>query len=76
MSVITNNLLLGDEGYFLTKSLRFRSSASAYLNRTPASAGNRRIFTYSCWLKRGLLDTTYNKYFFSAKTGVSIRDAM
>jgi len=34
-------------------SLRFRASASAYLNRTPASAGNRKTFTYSGWIKRG-----------------------
>ena len=43
--------------YNLTKSLRFRSSASAYLNRTPASAGNRRTFTINFWLKRGELGT-------------------
>lgn len=42
-------------GYNLTKSLRFRSSASAYLNRTPASATNRQIYTWSGWVKRGTL---------------------
>jgi hypothetical protein len=36
-------------------SLRFRSSASAYLNRTPASAGNRQTWTWSAWVKRGTL---------------------
>ena len=41
----------------LTNSLRFRSSASAYLSRTPASAGNRRTFTFSAWAKIGGLDT-------------------
>lgn len=40
-------------GYFLTKSLRFRSSASAYLNRTPGASGNRQIFTFSFWAKLG-----------------------
>jgi hypothetical protein len=40
-------------GYNLTRSLRFRASASAYLNRTPATASNRRTFTFSTWLKRG-----------------------
>ena len=39
----------------MSRSLRFRSSASAYLNRTPASAGNRQIFTWSGWVKRGSL---------------------
>jgi len=66
----------GPSGYNLTNSLRFRSSASAYLNRTPASAGNRRTFTYSVWLKRGVLDASYNKYFFSARPSSSVRDGM
>jgi hypothetical protein len=42
-------------GYNLTKSLRFRSSASAYLNRTPGSASNRQTWTWSAWVKRGVL---------------------
>ena len=57
--MINQNLLLtGDDGYNLTNSLRFRSSASAYLNRTPASAAtSRRIMTYSVWAKIGTLGT-------------------
>jgi hypothetical protein len=43
-------------GYEIGKSLRFRASASAYLSRTPASAGNRKTFTFSAWVKRGALD--------------------
>lgn len=39
------------------RSLRFKQSTSSYLNRTPASAGNRKTWTYSVWLKRGNLDT-------------------
>ena len=39
--------------YKVEKSLRIRSSATAYLNRTPSSAGNSRIFTMSCWVKIG-----------------------
>jgi hypothetical protein len=42
-------------GYNLTRSLRFRKSASAKLTRTPSTAGNRRTFTASMWLKRGLI---------------------
>ena len=48
-------------GYNLTRSLRFRASASAYLNRTPASATNRRTFTLSTWVKRGAL-TSYQNF--------------
>jgi hypothetical protein len=36
-----------------TNSVRFRSSASAFLNRTFATTGNRKIWTYSAWIKRG-----------------------
>jgi hypothetical protein len=35
--------------------LFFHSSSSSYLNRTPSSAGNRRTFTFSFWVKRGEL---------------------
>jgi len=38
---------------YVNNSLRFRSSASAYLNRTPATAGNLTTWTWSSWVKRG-----------------------
>jgi len=53
----------GPSGYNLTKSLRFRSSASANLSRTPASAGNQRTWTWSGWVKRGILGGTQNTLF-------------
>ena len=40
-----------DTGDFITNSLRFNDSDSAYLSITPSSAGNRRTFTYSGWIK-------------------------
>ena len=42
-------------GYNLTRSLRFRASASGYLNRTPATTTNRKVWTWSGWVKRGIL---------------------
>jgi hypothetical protein len=58
MSVIQNNLLLaGDDAYNLNRSLRFRSSASAYLSRTLTTPTNQKIWTYSTWLKRGTINT-------------------
>jgi len=46
-------------GYFLTKSLRFRSSASAYLNRTPASSPtDAKKYTYSAWIKKSKIATS------------------
>jgi hypothetical protein len=47
----------GSADYLLAKSLRFRSSASAYLNRTPTATGSRTTFTWSGWVKRGALGT-------------------
>jgi len=42
----------GPSGYNLTNSLRFRSSASAYLNRTPSvAATSTTIGTISIWFK-------------------------
>jgi hypothetical protein len=41
--------------YLIPKSLRFRSSASAYLSRTPATATSQTTWTWSAWVKRGAL---------------------
>jgi hypothetical protein len=69
MSALNNSPLLGasgSQGYFLQRSVRLRSSASAYFNRTPASAGNRKTWTWSGWVKRGALA---RKNLFSAYVG-------
>jgi len=42
-------------GYNVERSLRFNSADTAYLNRTPAGAGNRRTWTWSGWVKRSAL---------------------
>jgi hypothetical protein len=54
-------------GYPINNSLRFRSSATAYLNRTPASVSNRTTWTWSGWVKRGALST--QQALFSASNG-------
>ena len=59
-------------GYNLTRSLRFRSSASAYLNRTPASASSRTTWTWSGWVKLGSL-SAYD-HIFLAYQGSSASD--
>ena len=58
----------GPTGYNLTNSLRFRGSASAYLNRTPASASNRKTWTWSGWVKIGKAASTG---LFTASTSAS-----
>ena len=44
--------LSADGGYEISRSLRFNSGDSAYLNRTPSSASNRKTWTLSFWIKR------------------------
>jgi len=74
MSVIGSNVLAGASGgaaadYEITRSLRFNSSDSAYLNRTPSSAGNRKTWTWSGWFKRG--DIGQTQALFGAYTSSS-----
>ena len=57
MSVISNNQLAGAAGqggaadYKISRSLRFNSGDSSYLSRTPSTAGNRKTWTWSGWVK-------------------------
>jgi hypothetical protein len=51
-------------GYQIERSLRFNSADSAYLNRTPGSASNRKTWTWSGWVKRGKLGS--RNIFFAA----------
>jgi len=44
-------------GYSIDNSLRFNDDDSAYLSRTPSSAGNRKTWTWSGWLKFGNIKT-------------------
>lgn len=50
--------------YPINNSLRFRSDSSTYLTRTPSTAGNRKTWTWSGWVKRGKLGVRQD--FFSA----------
>ena len=53
---ISKNILAGsgavDSGYKIDQSLLLDDTGNAHLKRTPSSAGNRRTFTLSCWIKR------------------------
>ena len=57
-----NPLLLATAGagaaYEIPRSVRFNSADSAYLSKTFASAGNRRTWTLSFWVKRSKFGTT------------------
>ena len=64
---LANNLNKGGSlgGYQISRSLRFNSADSAYLNRTPASTTNRQTWTWSAWVKRSDL-TASSQWLFEA----------
>ena len=62
-AAINSFLTRAVSGYFLNKSLRFRSSASAYLNRTASASIS--TYTVSMWVKRGILSSADPQYLFS-----------
>lgn len=41
--------------YELERSLRFADLNDEHLSRTPSSAGNRKKWTFSAWIKRGMI---------------------
>jgi hypothetical protein len=55
-------------GYTIARSVRFRSSASGYLNRTFATPTSSTIWTWSAWVKRGGLTGTYRLFGASTTT--------
>ncbi len=64
MSVIGSNVLAGASGgaaaddYQVDRSVRFVSADTAYLSRTPSTAGNRKKWTWSAWIKRAIIGTS------------------
>ena len=56
-------------GYEIERSLRFNSADTAYLSRTPASAGNRKTWTWAGWVKRTAPDT--GNYLFMCQPDAS-----
>jgi hypothetical protein len=55
MSLLVGAASNAGGGYNLENSLRFRSSASAYLSRTPATSTSSSVYTLSMWVKIGAL---------------------
>ena len=53
-------------GYEVANSCRFDDGSSAYMHKTPGSAGNRRTFTLSMWVKISAVDTG-TRMLFSAQ---------
>ena len=55
----------------IDNSLRFNDDDSSYLSWTPSSAGNRKTWTWSGWLKRGanITANVYNHTLFGNSSG-------
>ena len=83
MSIVGSNALAGASGqstgggggggFRINRSLRFNSADSAYLSRTPSSAGNRTTWTWSAWLKRSAL--AGSTFVFGAGSGFMVGGA-
>jgi hypothetical protein len=76
MSIIGSNILAGASGqaggggaYEVSRSVRFSSSDSAYLSRTPASSSNRKTFTWAGWVKLCAVPGTYTVLFGAGAGG-------
>ena len=63
----------GVDGYQIDRALRFNSADSANLSRTFSTAGNRKTWTWSGWVKRGLLGTGKYSLFGGSGTNSMIR---
>ena len=66
-ALVTDDSALG--GAIIQNSLRFNDNDTAYLNRTPSSAGNRRTFTFSCWCRRSSIGSSHNFLISSSGNG-------
>ena len=56
-------------GLQISRSLRFNSSDSAFCSRTPASAGNRKTWTWAGWAKRSDIGSSSRDILFSNDSG-------
>jgi hypothetical protein len=65
MAILNNSNAISSGGYDVNNSLRFRSSATAYLNRTLTTPTNNKIWTWSGWVKIGAL-ASFRTLFSSA----------
>lgn len=68
MAHFHNNALIGSSGqggagdFQIDRSLRFDKNKNSYLHRTPSSAGNRRTWTWSGWVKRAGNDSDHHLF--------------
>ena len=73
----SSQYFFGDTGFYpyeIGQSCRFESSANERLSRSVSSSGNRKTFTWSCWIKR--TDTTSCALFNSGTSATEITQFM
>ena len=59
------------DAYEVERSLRFNSSDTTYLTRTPSSTGNQKVWTWSSWIKRTTLGSSSQYLFVSNEANSS-----
>ena len=67
---VTDDKALG--GALFEKSVRLDRHNTKYFYRTPSSAGNRKTYTFSAWIKRTLEGSTnpiFNRYTANNEAG-------
>jgi hypothetical protein len=69
-SATVSTVKLNNSPYTISRSVRLRSSAPAYLSDTFGSPTSSTIFTWSGWVKRGTLGAT--SYLFGASTTTNL----
>tara|TARA_A100001391_G_scaffold189436_1_gene160890 strand:- start:409 stop:3210 length:2802 start_codon:yes stop_codon:yes gene_type:complete len=60
----------GDAGFKVERSLRFNHDDDPYLSFTPSSTGNRKVWTFSAWIKRTEVNNRQG-YIYTANDGGS-----
>ncbi len=66
--IILGTNSIKETGFDVANSCRFNGADNAYMHKTPGSAGNRKKFTISCWIKKVISDDTNGISLFSAYT--------
>jgi len=59
MSIIQGNTKVSAGGYNIAQSIRFNDNDSAYLSKTLSTPTNNLQWTWSAWVKRGNLGSSY-----------------
>ena len=62
------------EAYTVDQSLKFNKNESVYLSKTPASDGNLKTWTYSIWIKRGVIDGSNHNLISTDNDQLTVKD--